>query len=89
MLYEVITREVISEKVFCYGLRDHFGVLCDGTIVPCCLDHDGNISLGNCFEKPLSEILHSERARRIYNGFSEKKAVEELCRRCGFVTKFL
>lgn len=84
-----LNREVISEKVFCYGLRDHFGVLCDGTIVPCCLDHDGDISLGNCLEKPLSEILDSERARRIYNGFSEKKAVEELCRRCGFVTKFL
>lgn len=82
-------KKIVGEKAFCYGLRDHFGVQVDGTVVPCCLDHDGDIPLGNCLEKPLDEILNSSRAMAIYNGFSEKNAVEELCKRCKFVTKFL
>lgn len=73
---------------FCYGLRDHIGVLCDGTVVPCCLDHEGDIPLGNLFEQPLEEIMASPRAQSIYNGFSNGKASEELCRRCGYIRRF-
>lgn len=73
---------------FCYGLRDQVGVLWDGTVVPCCLDHEGDIPLGNLQEQTLEEILESPRARAIYNGFSQGQAVEELCRRCGFSRRF-
>ena len=75
-------------RCFCYGLRDQVGVLCDGTVVPCCLDHEGDIPLGNLFAQSLEEILESERARRIRDGFSERRAVEALCRRCGFARRF-
>ena len=47
----------LGESCFCYGLRDQVGVLCDGTVVPCCLDHDGDVPLGNLFERELDEIL--------------------------------
>lgn len=73
---------------FCYGLRDQLGVLCDGTVVPCCLDHEGDIALGNLFRQELDEILESERAQSIYEGFSRKEAVEPLCRRCGYAYRF-
>ena len=73
---------------FCYGLRDQIGILCDGTVVPCCLDSDGSIPLGNLHEKSLSEILQSKRAKAIYDGFSGHKATEELCRRCGYASRF-
>lgn len=73
---------------FCYGLRDQIGVLCDGTVVPCCLDHEGDIPLGNLFTQELDEILASSRAQAIYRGFSQGKAAEELCRRCGYATRF-
>lgn len=75
-------------EVFCYGLRDQIGVLCDGRVVPCCLDADGAISLGNLFESELDDILDSPRAKAIYNGFSRHKAVEELCQRCGYAKRF-
>ncbi len=78
----------ISDKAFCYGLRDHFAVQCDGTVVPCCLDNNGEINLGNCFEKDIHKILNSPRARAIYDGFSNRKAVEDLCTKCEFVTRF-
>ena len=68
----------------CYGLRDQIGVLCDGTVVPCCLDHEGDIPLGNLFEQPLEEILASPRAQAICRGFADGRPSEALCRRCGF-----
>ena len=73
---------------FCYGLRDQLGVLADGTAVPCCLDHEGDIALGNLFTQPLSEILQSERACALREGFSRRRPSEELCRRCGFAARF-
>lgn len=73
---------------FCHGLRDQIAVLCDGTVVPCCLDAEGEIALGNVFEQSLDEILASPRARAMYEGFSMRKPTEELCRRCGYATRF-
>ncbi len=77
-----------SEGVFCHGLRDQIGILADGTVVPCCLDHEGDIALGNLFEQNLEEILESPRAKALYEGFSCRKATEELCRRCGYARRF-
>ncbi|AWK52481.1 radical SAM protein [Clostridium beijerinckii] len=82
-----LKEEELGERAFCYGLRDQIGILVDGTVVPCCLDSEGSISLGNIFENTLDEILNSKRAKDIYNGFSGRKAVEELCKRCGFTNR--
>lgn len=73
---------------FCLGLRDQVAVLVDGTVVPCCLDHEGDVPLGNLLEQDLEEILRSDRARAIYEGFSRGRPAEELCRRCGFARRF-
>lgn len=78
----------INENIFCYGLRDQIGILADGTVVPCCLDNNGEINLGNIFNMNLDEIINSEKAKNIYNGFSNRAACEELCKRCSFVRKF-
>ena len=78
-----------GERVFCYGLRDQIGVLCDGTVVPCCLDHEGDLALGNLHETTMDAILETDRAKAIYEGFQKGKAAEELCRKCGYATRFL
>ena len=77
-----------GDGVFCYGLSDHFGILCDGTVIPCCLDREGVIALGNALTDDLSSILTSERVVKIREGFKQRCAVEELCRRCGYATRF-
>ena len=78
-----------GDSVFCYGLRDQFGVLCDGRVIPCCLDREGEITLGNLLEgDDIENILSGERATNIRNGFSCRRAVEELCRRCGYAQRF-
>lgn len=81
-------REIIAEDAFCYGLRDQIGILVDGTVVPCCLDGEGHIALGNIFEMPLEQILESPRSRKLYEGFSNRRAVESLCKRCGYATRY-
>ncbi|MGM9986421.1 MAG: radical SAM/SPASM domain-containing protein [Bacillaceae bacterium] len=83
-----LSKDVISENAFCYGLRDQIGILVDGTVVPCCLDSEGKIPLGNIYETSLEEILNGERARNLYDGFSRRCAVEELCKRCGYAQRF-
>ena len=77
-----------GEHVFCYGLRDQIGILCDGTVVPCCLDHECDIALGNLHQESLEDILEKPRSQEIYLGFQRKKAVEELCRKCGYARRF-
>ena len=77
-----------SNRVFCYGLRDQIGVLCDGTVVPCCLDHEGDLPLGNLFRENMETVLDTQRAKAIYNGFTKKEAAEELCRKCGYARRF-
>lgn len=77
-----------QEDVFCYGLRDQIGILADGTVVPCCLDNDGSIALGNIFNESLDAILQTPRAKSIYNGFSNRCATEELCRKCSYARRF-
>lgn len=86
--WPTLENDSINENVFCYGLRDQIGILADGTVVPCCLDSNGDINLGNIFEKDMKEIINSPKAQNIYNGFSNRNACEELCKRCSFVRKF-
>lgn len=78
-----------GDAYFCYGLRDQFGILCDGTVVPCCLDSEGVISLGNIFRQDIKEILASPRAAAMVEGFSCRRATEDLCRRCGYAQRFV
>ncbi|WP_334072787.1 MULTISPECIES: radical SAM/SPASM domain-containing protein [Paenibacillus] len=73
---------------FCHALRNQAGILVDGTVIPCCLDGEGVINLGNVHNTPFSEIIEGERANRLYDGFSQRIAVEELCRKCGYRKRF-
>jgi len=73
---------------FCYGLRDQIAILVDGTVVPCCLDGEGVINLGNINEESFYDIINNKRAKAIYDGFSNRKIVEELCKKCDYRRRF-
>ncbi len=81
--------QIKGSKYFCYGLKDQFGILCDGTVVPCCLDSDGVINLGNIFTDDINSILNSKRATNIVEGFKFGKASEDLCKKCGYAQRFV
>jgi len=78
----------LGDRGFCRGLRDHVAILVDGTVVPCCLDAEGDINLGNILSQPLGEILTAPRATIMRQGFSKRLVVEQLCRRCSYRQSF-
>lgn len=80
-----LDNEIYSEEGKCYALKDHIGILVDGTVVPCCLDSLGNINLGNVFNEDLNDIINKERYQCMINGFKNNKKCEELCKRCNFL----
>ena len=81
-------QETNSTK-FCYALRSHFGILCDGTVVACCLDNEGKLALGNIFKSKISDILNTPRAQNIYKGFTDRNTTEDFCKTCTYANKFI
>ena len=79
---------VLGTSGTCYGLSSHFGILVDGTVVPCCLDKEGAIPLGNVNDQPITDILGGHRAQEILKGFRERRLVEKLCQRCQYIERF-
>lgn len=77
-----------SSQGFCYGLRNQIGILVDGTVIPCCLDGEGVVNLGNINESNFSKIVEGDRASNILDGFSRREVVEELCKSCGYRERF-
>lgn len=79
-----LEKNIISEKGTCMGLKNQIGILVNGDVVPCCLDQNGDIKLGNIYNQELEEILNSNLAQKIVKGFNENQIIHELCKRCGF-----
>lgn len=75
-------------KGFCHALRTHAAILVDGSVVPCCLDGEGVINLGNVHDQKFGDIITTDRAQNLVDGFSRREAIEELCKKCGFRQKF-
>ena len=79
----------VDKDGFCYALKTHIGILSDGTVVPCCLDRDGIINLGNIFKESLDDILNKKITKDIIDGFKNNKAVHPLCKKCNFRDRFI
>lgn len=77
-----------SKFGFCYGLNRMAAILVDGTVVPCCLDADGIMALGNLFSQSFAEIIDSQRAKGFVDSFAGRRVQEELCRHCTYKKRF-
>ncbi len=84
-IWPSLDNNIYKEDGMCHGLRDHIGILSDGTVIPCCLDGEGIINLGNIYSENLYDILNSYRALNMINKFKENKRCEELCKHCDFI----
>lgn len=73
---------------YCYGLNTHIAILVDGTVVPCCLDSNGVIDLGNIYKDNLEDIINSDRYQNLLKSFRDRKPCEELCKSCVFKERF-
>lgn len=87
-IWPSLEQNILGTEGTCYGLSSHFGILADGTVVPCCLDKEGQIPLGNAQQNSLIEILASPKAQEILLGFKKRKLVNPLCHRCNYIERF-
>ena len=87
-IWPYLENNLNNENGKCYGLIDHFGILANGTIIPCCLDSKGDINLGNIFTDNIKEVLKSNRVKDMVNGFKNNNRCENLCKHCGFNLKY-
>jgi len=87
-VWPALTEPILAKKGRCQGLKSHVGIHADGTVVPCCLDKEALLALGNIHQQSLSEVLQSQRAVAMREGFARGDLVEDLCRLCQFVERF-
>ena len=73
---------------YCMALKTQIAILADGTVVPCCLDSNGKIPLGNIFEKSLEEIITSKKFQALKKSFQDRKPKEKLCLNCTYKNRF-
>ena len=69
---------------FCHALKTHIAILVDGTVVPCCLDSNGIINLGNIYNEPLDTIINSDRYQKLKKSFQDRHPSEDLCKSCTY-----
>lgn len=81
-----LNNDYYSDYGRCYALKDHIGILVDGTVIPCCLDSNGTINLGNIYNDEIKDILNKKRVKKMLDGFSNSKKCEELCKHCNFLS---
>ncbi|MDE5586891.1 MAG: radical SAM protein, partial [Bacilli bacterium] len=87
-LWPELENNYYEEKGYCHALKDQLAILVDGTVVPCCLDGEGIIDLGNIYSMDLESILKSDRVLDMKRGFECRNVKEELCKHCNFKEKF-
>ena len=87
-VWPCLDNDIISEEGTCWGLRNQVAILVNGDVVPCCLDGEGIINLGNIFENSFESIINSEYSKEFVKAFEENKILHNLCKRCGFRGKF-
>lgn len=83
-----LTHPVLSDKGTCHGTRSHMAVLADGEVIPCCLDKEAAISLGQIDEVSFEKIFDGERAQKMREGFAKGLMLENLCQRCDYAQRF-
>ena len=77
----------IIEKGRCLALKEQIAILVDGTVVPCCLDNNGDISLGNILNEDFEDILNKTKTLSIKKNFENRIIICGLCKTCGFLKR--
>ena len=80
-------KEHINENGRCLALKDQVAILVDGTVVPCCLDNNGDIPLGNIFKETMEEILNKPKSILIKKNFENNIITCNFCKTCGFLKR--
>ena len=83
-----LNSDIVLPYTNCLGAKKQIAILIDGSVVSCCLDHNGNTKIGNIFEEPFDTILNSQLFKNVVRGFCDKKPYFEICKKCSYRLRF-
>jgi radical SAM protein with 4Fe4S-binding SPASM domain len=71
-----------GKKVPCLYLWESVSVLQDGRVVPCCLDYEGKLTMGDLNKQSMAEIWHGKEYQELRRQHLSGKVENEMCRNC-------
>lgn len=77
-----------TSQGFCMALKTQLAILVDGTVVPCCLDCNGKIPLGNIYTESFEKIISNPKFQTLKKSFQDRKITEKLCLNCTYKERF-
>lgn len=87
-IWPSLNQKIRSLEGTCYGLRKQLAIHANGDVVPCCLDKESVLKIGNIHDNNVNTILKSDRAVQIKKGFENHQLVEDLCQKCQYADRF-
>ena len=72
----------------CLGGVTMLAILVDGSVTLCCLDNDGDLTIGNIFQQSLNSIMNNPRYLNYLNAISKRQLIEPLCQCCTYRQRF-
>lgn len=67
---------------YCFFPDSVLCILSDGNLVPCCIDFEGEMKMGNALESDIVTVWNGSRAREIRAAFERGEAPTDRCRQC-------
>ena len=58
------------------------GILWNGDVNPCCLDHDGTLKIGDVRNHSIEAVLHNAAAKKIRGSMYSLEALHPTCQKC-------
>lgn len=79
---------ILAQQGTCWGARAQIAIHADKKVVPCCLDKEADILLGDLNTQSLQQILASNVYLDIKEGFEKNRLHADLCKRCTYRSRF-
>ena len=71
-----------SETGYCPHPFKDVGVLWNGDVTLCCLDHDGELSVGNINNSSIEEIIQNDAAKKLRASMLGRCSLPSVCKTC-------
>ena len=71
-----------AETTYCPKPFRDVGVLWNGDVTLCCLDHDGELSVGNINNSSIEEIIQNDAAKKLRASMLGRCSLPSICKTC-------
>ena len=70
------------QSSYCYHPFTDVGVLWNGDVTLCCLDHDGELKVGNVLDSSIEAVIQSDAAQKLRASMVGDYPLPSICQKC-------